>query len=186
MARDIFVNGETMVFVKGAAGSGIASYSQLGLADAPIVISPQDTFLDIKVDAWGAPPPEVQHMNTTITISMSLIHFDRTVLDYCIQESMGGAAAVGTLTRAGTRLGNGGARFASNNHFIGLNLASPVAGKPWRFYYTHLAGNPYSFPLGSERSAVNLTWRAVPYISDPWNSGNGAQNVVMYDHVLDS
>lgn len=186
MARDFFINGENMVWVKGSSASNIANLSELGLSEQPIRVSPEFRHGEITLSAWGNQiPVEVQFMLAAVNITLTLINFDRSVLDYCVQESMGGAAAIGTMPRAGSRLGNGAARFAATNHFIGLNIASPVGGKPWRFYATYLPGNPIEFPLGNERSTVTMTWRAIPYAADPWNGGAGASGIPLWDHTLD-
>ena len=188
MSRDIFINGESMITVKSRSDSGIGSLSQLGLCEGPVVVTLNFVTDDIIVDAWGPQiPMDVQTFLADAQISMTLIHFDRTVLDTCIDLSMGGPAVVGTTVRAGTRMGAGLARFAVGNNYIGLNIASPVAGKPWRFFYTYLTGNPpVSFPLGTKRSAVQLNWRAILYVSDPWNGGLGATGAQLWDYSADS
>lgn len=186
MARNFQINGESLVSVKGNVNTGIATLSQLGLAEGPIRVSLELNHEDIQVDAWGGRvPPETQFMLAAANISMSLVHVDRDVLEDVIGESMGGAAAEGTLWRAGTRMGGGGARFAVNNHFVGLNIYSPVQSLPWRFYYTYLTGTPVEIPLGTSKSIFSLTFRCIPYAPDPWNNGLGAQGYVLFDHVLD-
>ena len=152
----------------------------------------------MNADAWGEAPFEQQFMLAAVSIDMTLIHFDPTVLDVCLMESMGGAPAIGALSRAGSRLGNNLPRFAasntpdangivrSGNHFIGLNIASPVQGKPFRFYYSYLASPPVSIPLGTEKSAVRCSWVALPYTQDPWGGGLGAQGAIIWDNTLDS
>ena len=184
-----FINGESMVSVKGNVNTTIASISQLGLSDGSIRVSPEFRHKDLMVDAWGAEmPADVQFKLAAVRITMTLIHFDRTVMDQCIIEGMAGAGggAVGALARAGLRMGGGNARFAANNHYIGLNIASPISSKPWRFYYAYLAGTPMEFPLGVESSIVTLNWRAVPYTTDPWGGGTGSAGVVLWDHTLDT
>lgn len=188
MARDYFLNGETLVSVKGPTGSTIASLTELGLAESPIVVTPHFRHKAIKVDAWGDGAPETQFFLASVTVSMSLVHIDRTVLDECIRLAMAGGAGVGTavgrLPRAGARMGNGGARFASNNNYIGLNLYSPVGNKPWRFYFAYLM-DPLSSPLGTERTPFGLQWQVDAYTVDPWNSGSGASGTTLWDHQLD-
>lgn len=188
--------------VKGRADSTIGSLQQLGLADSPIRVSLSFRSLDIHVDAWGNVPAEVQNMLTEARIHMRLVHFDRAILDVCVMESMAGAPAIGAMRRAGARMGNNLPRFAPGgslgNHYIGLNIASPIGNLPWRFWYTYLAEQPMIFPLGAERSLVDLAWRAIPYTTDPWGTGNipgsaqpstvpgtGAEGAVLWDHVLD-
>ena len=99
---------------------------------------------------------------------------------------MGGAASIGALARAGTRLGGGNARLAVGWHYIGLNIQSPIANKPWRFYAAYMTGPPMDHPLGTEKSIITVNWRAIPYAVDPWNSGSGAAGVALWDHDLDT
>ncbi len=186
MARDLLINGETMVYVKGNVTTQISGLTELGLSSDQIRIRPNFRYLDIMVNAWGnAFPIDVQNMLTDVNITMTLVHYDQVVLDICLRESMGGAAAFGTLPRAGSRLGGGVARFAAGNHYVGLNLASPVNNKPYRFYFAYLDGPPIELPLGTERSLVTCNWRAVPYTVDPWNAGVGSLGTVIFDNILD-
>jgi hypothetical protein len=191
MARDYQINGEVMVSVKGMVGSSISSLSQLGLTDREgiVRISPRFIHEDIPVDAWGDAPPEIQFFLSDVTVSMTLVHYDEDVLDEVVRLSMGGGGSAGVdgvFPRAGTRMGGGVARFAAGNKFIGLNLSSPVGGKPWRFYFTYLSANPFVLPLGTRRSHTQLMWRAIPYTIDPWNAGAGANGTVIWDHTLDT
>lgn len=191
MARNWFVNGETLVNVKGRSDSSIGSLSELGLADGPIVIRPNFRHRDITLDAWGSEvPAEVQFMLADVTVEMTLVHIDRDVLDTCILESMAGAPAIGQCRRAGALMGNNLARFAAGgatgNHYIGLNLSSPIGGKPWRFYFSYLTGPAMDHPVGTEKSLTRLTWRAIPYTTDPYGSGSGAQTSPIWDHVADN
>lgn len=201
MARDFFINAESLVYVKGNTSTNIASLTQFGLPSEPIRVSPQFKHRDIKVNAWGEAPPEIQFMLAWVDIRMNLVHFDRAIMDTCITECMAGAPAIGQTPRAGARMGNGLARFQSvgpaqnqSNHFIGLNIASPVGNKPWRFYSAYLV--TWDFPLGAEASDVTMQWRAVPYPvtstppGDPANIQGGvilgAQGNIIWDHTLDT
>lgn len=186
MARDFFINGESMVSVKGNVNTAFPALTQLGLSDGPIRVSLEMAHEDIKVDAWGQMPPEIQYFLSAANVSMTLVHFDRTLLDNVFLESMAGAPAIGQLPRAGSRMGNNVPRFAANNHFIGLNILSPVAAKPWRFWFSYLAGNPFETPLGTERSVISLNFRVVPYTQDPWGNGTGAQGTQLWDYNLDT
>lgn len=196
MARSFFVNGETLVQVKGRVDSPIASITQLGLADAPIRITLDYRHKDAQVDAWGGEvPPDTQFMLAEARISMTLIHFDFAVLQTCLQLSMAGAPAEGQMARAGQFMGNGQAQFAAavqptgllaGNNYISLNLSSPVQGIPWRFFFSYLSSPPMEFPLGTEKSVVALNWRAIPYTIDPYNGGLGAYGAPLYDHGQDT
>jgi len=200
MTRDYYINGETLVLVKGNVLSGIPTLSQLGLADSPIVLSERYHHMDIEVDAWGRRvAPEIQTFLVDVFITMRLVHFDPAILDACWRESLAGAPAEGATSRAGARMGNNQPRFAAGNHFIGLNLTSPVGPqnipKPWRFLYAYMNDRPRIFPLGTERSLVDVSWRAIPATDDPYGGGvmqplttfgTGAQGAVIWDHTLDS
>ena len=182
MARQYQVAGEGLVQVKNAA----IALAQLGLTDSSITIHFNFHHFDIHVDAWGGvqgPPPEIQLMLADVTISMSLVHFDAAVLNSCISESMGGAATVGTVQRAGSRMGNDVALQAANNRFIQLGISAPISGAPWRFFAAYLTNNPLIFPVGAERSVAVCNWRAIPYPpgGDPYNSGSGAGGVAIWD-----
>lgn len=189
MARSYYVNGESMVLVKGRADSAIGTLTQLGLCSDSIEITINSTRKPIRVDAYGDEPPESQFFGAGATVRMTLVHFDYSVLEVCLQESWGSSPAVGAMGHAGSLMGNGLARFGAGgvfgNHFIGLNILSALGQQPWRFYYAFLADNPIMWPIGTEKSLVQLTWQAVPYSVDPWNSGNGSYGVQIYDHTLD-
>lgn len=190
MARQFYTNGESMVAVKGRSDSIIGTLTNLGLTDSPIQISVEYKDLPIKVDAYGDVPPESQAMGAYAHISMTLVHFDPTILEFCVQEAVGGAPAAGQLGHAGALFGNGLPRFAPGgafgNHFIGLNIISAAGAQPWRFLYAKLAENPLMWPLGAERSLVQLKWTAYPYSIDPWNGGQGSYGVPIYDHISDT
>ena len=197
MARAFYVNGETMVSVKGNANAGgglIANLAQLGLSDGPIRVRPKYNHKDIQVDAWGMAPPEVQWMMGELTISMTLVHFDMPILRACMAEAAcGGANVDGTFGRAGALMGNNLARFALTNHYIGLNLLSPVGGLPYRFFFAYLADTPVETPLGTEKSIMTLNWRVIPYTQDPFGDGNqgtavgtGSAGYTLWDRNLDT
>lgn len=188
MARDFYINGETMVSVK----SSTFSLTQLGLAEAPIQMTFDFRHKDILLDAWGSEiPADVQYKLAAVSINMTLIHFDATVLDNCMALSMA-SSMIGLTGRAGTRMGAGLGRFVSGNRYIGLNLASPVAGKPYRFYYAYLTQQPVVFPVGTEKTVATCNWRAIPYTTDPWGGGAGAGadpsvgGGIIWDNTLDT
>lgn len=192
-----------MVSVKGYSGSTIGSLTQLGLAHNGILIRLNFKHRDINVDSWGPEVPvDVQCFLADAQISMQIVDVDRAVLDRVLEHSMGIAATggiVGQMPHAGQRMGQGAisagptARFGNN--YIGLNISSPIGGKPWRFYYTYLTGTPFEQPIGTERSIFTLNWRAIPYTNDPWGGGSaqaagaagtGALNAYLFDSTLDT
>ena len=190
MARGFYIQGEAMTYVKGPTGSAIASTVQLGLPADKIQCSIEPRYRDMNLDAFGGEiPPDVQCMLAAVNVTMDLIHFDPTILDECQRLSMGLAGiaggVIGTLPHAGTRLGGGGALYTSaTNNLMQLQIAAPAGSPalPWRFYAGYMP-QAYTYPLGTEKSIVRVTWRFIPYppSGDPWNSGNGAQGVVLWD-----
>ncbi len=187
MGRDYYINGESMVTVKGMTGTGIATLQQLGLSTDPIVYNFEFRHRDIIVDAHGPElPADVQAFLAAVNITINFIHFDPAILDICQRESLGGGAGPGTMTRAGTRLGGGVDRFQAGNHYIGLNVSSPVQSKPYRFLHAYLTGPAVQIPVGTEKSVVSTNWRCIPYQADPWGNGLGAQGLVVWDNTADT
>lgn len=164
MTRNLVINGETMVKVKGQTGSLIASYSELGLADGQILVNIVAFHQDIHVDDYGPQTAaEVLAMGAEARISMTLVHFDRLLLEECLWLSLGAPFQLGMLPPVGRPLGAATAPFRAPNKYISLNLLSPVLGIPWRFPSAYLTGQPYEVPLGTGYSAVKLEWRAIAY-----------------------
>ncbi len=187
MPRDFFVNGPCLVRVKGNVASGFSSLTELGLSEGDVVVTPNSRHRDINVNAWGPEiPADVQFFLADLHVTMTLVHFDRNVLDLVYNESVGGPALAGQMGRAGLRMGNNSARFSPTNHYVGLNLTSPDGGVPWRFFFAYLTGPPYSFPLGTERALVTLNWRVIPFTQDPYNNGLGANNYQLWDFGQDN
>lgn len=198
MSRDFYINGESLVQVKGRTDCDIASLSQLGLSADPITVSPVFKHEDINVDAWGQAPADVQWMLAEVMISMNLIHFDPAVLAVCMRLSMGGGGTqYGQMGRAGQRLGNNLPRFApsqvnpatgnlAGNNYIGLNITSPVEALPYRFIFSYLANPPMTLPLGAKKSIVQVNFRAIPYTQDPYGGGTGAFGYQLWDNTLDT
>lgn len=173
MARDYFINGESLVKVSNQAIGGV---QELGLTDSPIQLSFQPHHMDIRVDAMGGQvPPDIQFMSMEARISMSLIHFDLSVLNACISASNAGGG-LGTMPRAGSLMGGGVALGAAGNNYITVGITSPVAANPFKFYACYLTDYPW--PLGTEKSVVHITWRAIAYAVDPQT----ALGVVVWDN----
>ncbi len=186
MARDFQIPGESLVLVKGAADSGIAVLSELGLADSSIHVRPNFVHQDINVDAWGPRiPADVQWFLSDVTINMTLVHYDNLILDICVQQSMASTGQFGTMGRAGQRMGNNTPRFGAGNRLVSLNITSPVLGQPWRFFFCYLSSPPVEFPLGTQRSLIVMNWRAIPFTQDPYGGGTGALGYPLWDNVLD-
>lgn len=196
MARAWFINGESLVMVRGNAlapyNISDSSGAQLGLSEGPISVRPNFVHKDIHVDAFGGEiPADVQTMLADVTISMRLVNVDRDVLDTCLLQSMGNlGGTIGQVPRAGTVLGGTGSagagstqtRFGSNWQYIVLGIRSPVASKPWRFPAAYMTGPPMEFPLGTEKSIIQVNWRAIPWAADPWGGGTGAAGAILWDY----
>lgn len=188
MSRAFYINGESMILVKGRSDSSIGTLSQLGMTSEPIRVQQDYKHLQIGVDAYGEVPPDLQGMGMMARVDMTLVHFDSTVLAACVSEAIV-APAEGQLGHAGALLGNGAVRFApgilTGNKLIGLNIQSAIGAQPWRFLYTALLGQPLVWPLGAARSLVQVSFVAIPYSADPWNAGQGSYGVTLFDHTLD-
>lgn len=188
MGRDFTINGATLVKVRGSSASAIANVQELGLSLDAIRISPRWVHNDMRVNDFGPEiPPDVQFQLAEVTIRMTLIHYDDAILTACIREAMAGGAE-GTLVGAGTPMGGYNARFSANCHFISLNLTSPDLNKPWRFLASYIASPPMEYPLGTNVSAVPLTWRAIPYpngLALPTTLGIQSAGTVLWDHNPD-
>lgn len=146
-------NGNTLVTVDGA---------ELGLTSEPVQISIALRHNDVPIQTFGGAmgtPGEVQQMMADATISMALVYYDNSVLQAALTKSIGGGSQ-GVMPIAGTFMGQG-------NKFCVLNLSSPVAGTPWTFPSAYLTGNPITIPIGNEATIAVVTWRAIPYSSNP-------------------
>jgi hypothetical protein len=167
MAVDLFTAGEVLVLVKGAAGSAIAGVQQLGYCESSPTWNPVYENLDVIINAYGQTPAEVQTMGKTATLSIPLVYFDPAILDALCSESSAGAGSPGANSYAGKRMGGGGALYSSTCHFFSVCFTSPVAGKPFTFLACHLVGQPINFPVGAERSVVQVNLRAISYSPTP-------------------
>lgn len=177
MSRDFYLNGPSLVKVKGGAHLGttlnVGKLTELGLSSEGIEIDLSFHHRKLIPDDYGPiVPAELMTDLAEARIRMTLIHFDYNVLDICLGESLGGDRGIyagGQLPPAGTIMGGGGPIFSSGNHFISLNILSEykpqtlLLGIPWRFPACYLSQPPVHFPLGTKCSAVGLTWTAFPY-----------------------
>lgn len=192
-----------------------ASLWELGLTSDQIRVIPKYFHQDRLVDDYGPNvPAETTWYLGECQIQMTLLHYDPVILEACVAESMCGKE--GFMVRAGRPMGQGKPLFASGNHYISLNLLSPVLNYPWHFPSAYLADMPMTVPLGTEKSAVVLNWRAIPYgcmignvatfrrvdsfLGNPTAEfisgfvqirGSGTQEVVsasgiVWDHILDT
>lgn len=194
MARDIIINGESLVRVKfGAhvndpwinpfypdypttalgdvtpAFAGTTIYN-LGLAIGSIKVSPKYSHHDIHPDDFGPEvPAEVLSNLMEASIHMTFVHWDIDVMRFCLAEAHGGERIAGFLGEGvmkgcGIPLGGGKRIWESGNHYVTLAILSEQLGLPWRFPTTYIMGNAI-LPLGTKRSLLDVTWRAIPYVA---------------------
>jgi len=180
--RDFTIFGECLVLVKGAGAlaknipNNTPGLWELGLSEKDVQVQLEFNHQDLKADDFGPDvPAEVLTQLAQAYITMRLIHYDPIVLESCLVESMGGGGLstngilatlvnAGTMTQAGTPLGGGQDLYGSRNHYISLNLLSSQLGLPYRFRAAYLTGPPIVFPMGTDKSIVELRWRALPYV----------------------
>ena len=198
MARDVIINGETMVRVRfgGHVSPSVSNIvgsstnlSELGMADAAVRIMPRFSHQDVNIDDFGPDvPAEVLFNLAEVNIQFTLVHYDIAVLARCLQESMAGGGFAtgneGTMAPAGQPMGAGLAPLSSGNHFVSLNLLSPVLAYPWRFRSAYLADRPVEIPIGSKRTLAICNWRAIPY--QPLASEILSSGAPLFDHTLDT
>ena len=187
---------------------GSGQLYELGLAEENVNIVPQYIHRGVPADDFGPEvPAEVIAMLAWVSIQMTLIHYDVNVLEECLAEALGGNAAIIpppgktgiAMMGAGQALGHGLPIGSSGCHYVSLNLLSPQLQYPWRFYSCYLAGQPVTYPLGTEKSAVVCNFRAIPYtypgqgFATALNtSGQGidkevaSSGRVLWDRVLDT
>lgn len=185
MARSLYINGESMVYVKGPAGSAIASLTEFGLCEDQARITLHPIHSEVRLDAWGGAPMDVQRMNSFATVTLRMLQFDADVLAELVRLTTGGNLE-GRVGRAGPVMGGGVARFLPGNNYVGLNIASPQMGRPWRFLSAYLKDPIGEYPLGTLRSTIPVFFQCIPYTSDPWQAGLGAQNYPLFDHTPDT
>lgn len=190
MARGYKINGEAMVSVKGMAGTSIEEVQQLGLSEGVIQITPNFSHAGVRTDDFGTTvPAEMQWMLTDTIISMTLVHYDQSIMETCWREAMAGSLVDGVLIGAGTPMGGGVPVFEDGNHYVSLNIASPQGNYPWNFPTCYLADQPFVMPLGTERTAVQLRWRAIPYVptTDAEDAVQEIQSAgaIIWTHILD-
>lgn len=219
MSRSFHINGESLVRVKfglhlisgaipfsGSAPISLASgctVYELGLAEEAVTIVPHFRHQDVHADDFGPHiPAEVLAQLSDCTIHMKLIHYDRNVLDACMGEALGGTSpntpAGAVLGPTNQPLGAGHTLGSSGCHYVSLNILSPVENVPWRFPASYLPALPLEMPLGTEKTVVDLVFRAIPYVS-PYSTyqsqGRGtifipqeiaSSGARLWDHTLDT
>ena len=164
--RDLYQAGEVLVKVKGPGGSLIAAATELGLAETPISWNPTYHRLPVTVNAFGQGPAEVQQMGLEADVTIPLVDFEINVLKELIRLSTAGAGSAGANPRAGQRFGNNTPLYDPANYFWSLSLSCPVANDPKLFYACYLSDNPFSFPVGAERSVVVMNVHVISYAAD--------------------
>ena len=182
MARDFYIAGESMVWVKGRDGSFLNPRAELGLAADQIRVTPRAYHHEVHTDDWGRQAPaEVLAMLADCLIQMRLVHLDHRVLRECLAETTAlKQATLGTLGPCGTPLGGYEPVHSSGCHYVSLNIDSPVSELPWRFPTCYLYDQPVEWPLGNGRSEVITTWRAIPYALPALTAGGTLASGAIY------
>lgn len=172
---------------------------ELGLTSESIQITPTFNHKDINTDDFGPNvPAELLWNLADVRIRLTLIHYDRDILNNVIIEGMGGGAKFdanglfvdGTFAAGGTPMGNGKPLFTSGCHYVSFNFLSTTSGQqPWRFPTCVLAQQPIEIPIGTKATLAVLNVRAIPYSPPVTVSGisYGVQSsgIVLWDHELD-
>lgn len=190
MPRDFYINGESLIRIR--FGAHITpSRVELGLAADQVRVVPRWAHKDIYVDDFGPDIPVDMMINLMeVNIYMKLIHFDRDVLNKCMGESAGGAnfdednVDLNGLVGAGTLMRGGANRGDANYHFMGLNISAQSLNKPWRFPASTIVGD-MEFPLGTKKSVVGLSWRAIPYFTYVSTQEIRSSGSVVFDRGTD-
>lgn len=206
MPRQFNIAGQTMVQIVGPAGSLFAGTfawngsatgvlgggAQLGLSVKPIEVTIDIISDPVIVNAYGPDNPiDEQVFGGTGMLRMELVHFDPVMLGEVVRLSRGAnptgaalAATEGTLNTAGSLRGNNSLLGSATNSLMTVSLTSPVGNfLPYTFHACYLRERPIVFPLGAERTIVQLTWNALAYTIDPWNAGAGSLGIPIYSRV---
>jgi len=172
MGRGFYILGDTKVTVKGT--NLLGGTQTLGLCEGPVKVTPRYKHMDIKADDFGGDiPPEVLWMLADATVHMTLVHFDPILLEACLALAMGNNVD-GKCGGAGMPLGAAG-------NLLSLGIAG--TNYAWRFPSSYLSERPASWPMGTERSQVELQWRAIPYVG--FTTDIRSLGAVVWDHTLD-
>ena len=143
MPNGFYIQGNTTV---------TTTEGELGYSEGLIKVSPMFHYRDINSDDFPNSPTFVLWMLGEVSIEMTLVYFDSAVLYQIIEKSMGVAPILGTFGSAGKIVTGTVLTLATNG---GANA------QVWGFPKAILSERPLDWPLGNERSAVKLTWRAI-------------------------
>jgi hypothetical protein len=194
MARDFRINGESLITVKGRQGSLLEDLQELGLTYTDVRIFPRFHHKDVLIDSYGPRmPADVISYGMEALIQMTLIHYDREVLNACLGESVGIDTVQlevpdGRPSKGGTMLGGQKAFGSEDNHFISVTITSPVERHPWRFPTSYVTGEIMEIPLGTKATIIQIIWRAIPYqkVSSSGDEEILPQNGKVWDHTADT
>lgn len=188
VGRDFQIYGEALISVRGNGnlGSGGGSIKwELGLAEGPITITPAYHHNPVNTEDFADVPVDMQWMLDEVSIRTRLIHYDPLVLSWTLAESRGGIwtnhtapqivngvptllpglgnTKEGAYVGAGSLLGKGLPLLASGNNFVRLYVESATQVMPWRFLSVYVPTPPLEIPLGTEKTGLEIEWRAIPY-----------------------
>jgi len=143
MANGFYIQGNTTV---------TTTEGELGYSEGLIKVSPMFHYRDINSDDFPNSPAFVLWMLGEVSIEMTLVYFDPTILYQIMEVSMGNASVLGTFGPAGKIMAG---------TVLTLETEGGENSDEWSFPKAFLSERPVVWPLGNERSAVSLTWRAV-------------------------
>lgn len=178
MAYLMHVNGPALINY--GVQNSLGSLIYLGETDDRVTLRFQEHEEDVHTDASGPTPADVQQWARICFISYRLVVWDNVVLGDFMSTKVGGRTyGHGTVAPPGLLLGQNGAMKT-------VQVASPYEGLPWRFLYCHLHGSQ-EIPLGTRRSAFEMTMRAIPGIgsnTDPAGlQSSGANALTLYTNT---
>lgn len=191
MGRQYQVNGETLVKLKGGThlqnfGMSGSAVVTLGVAADPITISYNLNHLDIHTDKYTQEKPvDVMWMGADAIIKMNLIHWDNDILNTAVSEAMDGydpdALVSGGTGIPGLTLGHNLDPYSSGCRYMGLGLTSTVtSGRSFPTCYLHQ--QPIQMPLSTEKSIVQVTFRAIRY-SKMNSDGTVAEPSLLWEYT---
>lgn len=210
MSRQYHITGEHMVYVQNQKlvelfnnpfeNSNVVltptDFFELGLTQDSTNITLNFAHQDVYTDDYspGAPAEILTGMFRDAIIDMTLVHYDDAVLETCLNLSIG-ATTFGASGRPGTPMGKWKGVLEDGCLFTTLYLQPAIRFEisvlgvrdqqelPWRFFFAYLTGSA-RYPIGTEKSLVQLQWRAVPYYkpTDPSSTTEiSGRNAILFD-----
>lgn len=142
------------------------AFENIGVCSAGGSITIETLENEIKSDAGGMAPVEIQFMGAVAIIEFELASYDSAVLNKLIAAAMASGTA-GTLGTPGALLGTLG-------YLKGLYIPS-AADPPWYFPAAKLVSPSGNF--GTEYTKRKLKFKAIPFVA---GSGITSSGVALY------